>query len=86
MTYQFKLVLRNLRNLRLIERDRAKRAFIDVMIEDQQLGLGRLEDELREAQMTGARNPEFPGDMVGRPNDDFDNDDDTDQDDHKKKP
>lgn len=78
MSWHFKSVLSNLRNLRAIERNKAKRAFIDVIIEDQQLGLERFNDELREAQMTGIRNPEFPGDMVGRPNDDFDDDDDED--------
>lgn len=51
-----------------------------VMLEYEQIDA---EDALEEANMYRLRNPEFPGDMVGRPDDDYFDDDD-DEDDQKK--
>jgi hypothetical protein len=77
----FQNVLVRLRDLRRIERDKAKRAYLDALINDQQDALEHYGDEIREAKMIGVRNPSFDGDYIGYPEDDFT--DDADDDDEK---
>jgi hypothetical protein len=80
---RFQHVLVRLRDLRRIERDKAKRAYLDALINDQQDALEHYSDEIREAKMIGVRNPSFDGDYIGYPDDDFS--DDADDEDEKRK-
>jgi len=71
--YKWRLenVLSRLRALYRMETDRAKREFIRVTIEDQQMGIRAVEKDIQDAKMIGVRNPSFDGDMIGYPDDDF---------------
>jgi hypothetical protein len=81
-----KHVLSGLRDMQRMERSRAKREFIDVLIEDQKAGMDMIDSQLFAAKMIGVRNPAFDGDMVGYPEDDFDEDEDDEgeEDDERK--
>jgi hypothetical protein len=81
---RFQNVLVRLRDLRRIEREKAKRAYLDALINDQQDALEHYGDEIREAKMIGVRNPSFDGDYIGYPDDDF-SDDDEDENEKRKK-
>jgi hypothetical protein len=72
--YHFKSVLTGLRDLRYMVRRKPLRAYIDALIEDQTIGLERFDEAINDAKMHGVRNPEFDDDWVGRPDDDFDDD------------
>lgn len=69
------------------EKDKAKRAKLQDLIDDINAGIYIHESRLEDMEMWAIRNPGFPGDMVGRPDDDFfdDDDDDEDEDDTPKK-
>jgi hypothetical protein len=71
-------VLRGLRNLIKIERDKAKRAYLNSLVDDQLAGNDLNEERIAAAKMLGVRNPAFDGDYVGYPDDDFDEDEDED--------
>ncbi len=72
--WRLQAVLRGLRNLRGMEHERAKRAYIDSLIDDQRAGMAFVEQQIEETKMIGVRNPAFDGDRVGYPDDDFDQD------------
>lgn len=70
--WRFKSVLGGLKKLHSMEKDRATRAYIDALIEDQKAGINSVSGEIQAAKMIGVRNPAFDGDYVGYPEDDFD--------------
>jgi hypothetical protein len=65
-------VLRGLRKLLKEETDPARRTFIKTLIEDMEAGNALNERQIRAAKMIGVRNPFFDGDLIGYPEDDFD--------------
>jgi hypothetical protein len=53
------------------ENDTDRREYIK-LIDNVERGLVEVEDAIREAKNIGVRHPDFDGDMVGWPEDDFD--------------
>jgi hypothetical protein len=66
-------VLGGLRKLRQMEKDKATRAYIQALIEDQETGIQQVGQQIYAAKMIGIRSPAFEGDYIGYPEDDFDN-------------
>ncbi|MBZ0281784.1 MAG: hypothetical protein K8L97_13680 [Anaerolineae bacterium] len=64
--------LQGLRNFLRMERDSSKRAYLETLIDKLRKGIRHAEEKERDAKMIGVRNPSFDGDMVGYPEDDFD--------------
>jgi hypothetical protein len=58
------------------EKDLRKKARMQMILGHLTMGIVTYEEEIELAKMIGARNPEFPGDLVGRPDDDFDDGED----------
>jgi hypothetical protein len=76
MNPKLEYVRHGLHLLILDEKKPGKRAFMEKLLRRFEAGLATLEDELEAERMLSLRNPEFPGDLVGRPDDDFDDGED----------
>lgn len=63
-------VLKGLRHLLKIERDKFKKMFITQIINDMEKGNASAQQQLWAAKMLGLRNPEFDDDYIGRWDDD----------------
>lgn len=59
------------------EKDLKKKGRMQMILGHITMGVVTYEEEVEIAKMIGARNPEFPGDLVGRPDDDFDDDEES---------
>jgi hypothetical protein len=72
-------------NLRIHEKDKAKKEELWDMAKLLGKGEDLYEEWIQEAKMIGVRNPAFDGDMVGWLDDDFDYDDKDDDEDKNNK-
>lgn len=54
------------------EKDLKKKARMQMILGHMSMGIVTYEEEVELAKMIGVRNPDFDGDMMGRPDDDFD--------------
>ncbi len=66
-----KAVITDIRNLQKYQLDGRMRDRMNWWIGNLETGIEVYDDELLEAKQLGVRNPEFDGDWVGRPDDDF---------------
>jgi hypothetical protein len=64
-------VITDIRNLQKIQMDSRMRNRMDWWIGNLKTGVEIYDEELLEAKHLGSRNPDFDGDWVGRPDDDF---------------
>jgi hypothetical protein len=78
---RFDAAKRKARELLRTETDRERQDDLKGIIDDINAGVWISDQRMRDMEMWSIRNPGFPGDMVGRPDDDFDDDDDDDDDD-----
>lgn len=83
--WRLESALRLARKLRKEIKDPKLRDWIDELIDDIQAGIYIHEKRLEDLEMWSIRNPAFPGDMMGRPDDDFFDDDDEDEEDKDQK-
>ncbi len=64
-------VIREMYMRKLHAKTNQEAAFWQRLITRLEAGIADYEEQLQIAKMIGDRNPEFDGDMVGRPDDDF---------------
>lgn len=57
------------------EKDLKKKARMQMILGHMTMGVVTYEEEIELAKMIGVRNPDFDGDLMGRPDDDFDDED-----------
>jgi hypothetical protein len=65
-------------------KDKEQRLELDDLIDDIDKGIFVNDRRFSEQEMWAIRNPGFPGDMIGRPDDDFPDDDEDDDEEEKK--